>query len=378
MKRSVCLLLLFLLATIPAFCFAENTEHSKDEVLIEDETRKEENDTNEEIYIESGDTLDVPEIDNGENEAFNENIWESTCGDFENVIEVYNIDMWDVEDSELETMYNDRDIFRRTANTNEAWIVYELPYVESLTFLTYVWPTHESEIEILFSKDNEEWFEAESQITRTSAPENSNCWSKILYEINDITEVRYVKLVWPEVDSVHNDWWNPYMGWIKAELGKSVPTYLEININNEIVIPRYDISIYELSAKVTDQIGTEIDTEINWATELLPVGVSLENNRLIINKNCTENSEFILNATTSIDGIELSSSIIITCKKPILGDINSDGKITEEDVDYIVDNFAASDKNDRWKEIRMADIDENGVINILDLSYVAYYCELAE
>ena len=137
--------------------------------------------------------------------------WESQCDSLKNAIETYNIDVWQVEDTELETMYGDTHILRRKPNTNNAWIVYELPYINKLSFMTYDWPIHEGEVEVFLSKDGEEWIDGEVEVTRISAPENSNCWTKLLYEAEDITGIRYVKLIWPAVDESHNDWWNPYM-----------------------------------------------------------------------------------------------------------------------------------------------------------------------
>ena len=300
--------------------------------------------------------------------------WKSKCDSFENAIETYNIDVWKVEDNELETMYGDTHILRRKPNTNNAWIVYELPYINKLSFMIYGWPIHEGEIEVFLSKDGEEWIDGEMEVTRIPAPEDSNCWTKFLYEAEDITGIRYVKLIWPAVDESHNDWWNPYMGWIRGSFEESRPTNIKTEVPEEIILPRFESKSFQLKAELVDQIDKAIDIPVTWTAKSLPEGVSLTADILLIDSNCTGDDVAELEVSAEYNGEIFSLPVIVKFIAPVIGDTDSDMKITQSDVEFVLKYYGTDNECNNWNEIRLADIDKNGLIDIIDISYICYNC----
>ena len=50
-------------------------------------------------------------------------------------------------------------------------------------------------------------------------------------------------------------------------------------------------------------------------------------------------------------------------------------KIDNDDLDFALQNYGKTVNDSGWNEIRLADIDGNGIIDIIDLSYIAYNIE---
>ncbi len=364
MKKLLIFLIITLLFVMPVHGEEALAESENQDVL----TEVQEDDLTDQLIDENTDEI----IDDSTNDTEEEWDWESQCDSLENTVEVYNIDIWQVEETELDTMYGDTHILRRSPNTNSAWIVYELPYISKLSFMTYDWPIHEGEVKVLLSKNGMDWIEGGMEITRLPAPENSNCWTKLLYEAADISGIRFVKLIWPEVNEAHNDWWNPYMGWIKGSFEESVPVCIKTEAPEKITIPRFESQSFQLAAELVDQIDNVIDAPVTWTSKSLPDGVSLTENILLIDSSCIADSVAELEVSAECAGEIFSLSVIIKFDAPLIGDTDNDMKITQKDIDFVLDNYGVDEECENWEEIRLADIDKNGLIDIIDISYICF------
>ena len=69
----------------------------------------------------------------------------------------------------------------------------------------------------------------------------------------------------------------------------------------------------------------------------------------------------------------MEKEIEITLKDALIGDINKDLKIGQEEIDFVIENYGKNENAEDWHNIRLADIDENGIIDIIDIAYLSYY-----
>ncbi len=328
--------------------------------------------------------------------------WVNEGDNLDQTAEVHNINVWKVEDYELETMYDDPYVLRRKDNTQEAWVVFELPYVEEISVLGYAWPEHEGEFIFSLSADGENWEEAKTKVARTPDAEGGK-WTQYLYTMQGLDRVRYVKIQWPETAAESNDWWNPYLGWIHAKIGQPVEDHITVSVPSQLEIPRYDSNAYTLDAYVTDQLGEKMEYPILWSAEQeLPEGVSLsEEGTLTVTSACQDNAVIQLLAqaevpeyTEAILGIDqvgqetvlikkkvptgntvmMQAEAEVTLKAALLGDVNHDMKLDEQELAFVCQYYGADEAHGDWKQIRLADIDGNGEIDIIDMAYLAFHC----
>ena len=302
------------------------------------------------------------------------------CDEFEFVTENHNINLWVVEDYEKETMHNDEFVFRRKDNTDDAYLVYDLPYVNEFNFTSYFWPTNEGEFLIYVSTDGNEWIETDAEIEIDKGTEDASVWSKHIYSLNSLEKCRFIKIVWPSVDLSVNDWWNPYLGEIQAKIGEPVPTEIVVeDIKEQLEIPRFDVNEYNFTAVVKDQLGIDMDYTLYWKeVDELPKGVTLsENGNITVSSECEDSCIIKISVYTDLsedDETErMEKEIEITLKDALIGDINKDLKIGQEEIDFVIENYGKNENAEDWHNIRLADIDENGIIDIIDMAYLNYY-----
>ncbi len=307
-------------------------------------------------------------------------IWKNEGDTLEQAVEVHNVDVWAVEDYELDTMYQDPYVLRRTANTTEAWVVFELPYMKRVELLSYSWTENAVPFVLYLSEDGETWTDAGNETEVRPDPEELGRWTQILHQNENTRGMRYLKIVWPQ-PSASNDWWNPYLGWISAEIGVPSPAKLVTFVPEALTVPRYDNTVYSLSANVIDQLGEAMEFEIVWcAAEELPEGVTLTaDGTLTVEHTCMADTKLQLTAKATITETETMEASVWTVFRPAqIGDSNYDNKLDEADLQYVMDNYGKSQEDEEWKNLRLVDVDGDGKIDIADLAYLAYYCEIKQ
>lgn len=322
-------------------------------------------------------TMDVKLYDDAEQFLPFDDEWVSECEDFSQVTEKNNIEVWAVEDYELDSMYGDEFVLRRSANTTEAFITYYLPYVEKIEITSYNWPSHIAPFELYYSKDGEEWTECEFDAETIPNEDDVERWTKIIYQSTEFTGVSYVKIVWPMPSPESNDWWNPYLGSIKADIGSPEPVEIKVNTQDEYVIPRYDSFEYTLDGYVADQLDKDMGYDVLWSTQTeLPDGVVLsETGLLTVSSLCVFDGVINVLATANITDEEtITKEIELSIKPAMLGDVNYDNLCNEDDLQFTIENFRKTSIDSQWDIIRLADINSDGIIDIVDLAYIAYNC----
>ena len=140
----------------------------------------------------------------------------------------------------------------------------------------------------------------------------------------------------------------------------------------EIILPRFESKSFQLKAELVDQIDNAIDIPITWTAKCLPEGVSLTEDILLIDCSCIGDGVAELEASAEYDGEIFLLSVIIKFIAPVIGDTDSDMKITKSDVDFVLEYYGADRKCENWEEIRLADVDKNGLIDIIDISYICF------
>ena len=273
-------------------------------------------------------------------------------------------------------MHDDKYVLRRSDKAYDSWLVYEIPYVKSLNAVIYTWAKNESELYLYTSSDGESWTECEFD---ADIQREADRWSKIVFSNNALYGVRYVKLVFPSVDAELDDWWNPYLGEVSAGIGSAEAVSVKTDVPSELTVPRYDSTVYTLKADVIDQLGEVMDIPVRWSAESLPEGVQLtETGELTVASGAAEGAEIVLTAAAESDGLTetLSTELKIRLRASLTGDTNSDLKIDNDDLDFALQNYGKTLNDSGWNEIRLADIDGNGIIDIIDLSYIAYNIEV--
>ncbi|MOA61322.1 Gellan lyase precursor [compost metagenome] len=68
-----------------------------------------------------------------------------------------------------------------------------------------------------------------------------------------------------------------------------------------------------------------------------------------------------------------SSTVQVVKEQPPVatGDLNGDSKVTIGDLAITAANYGATKDSPNWSKLRMADFDNNGVIDISDLAAIA-------
>lgn len=347
------------------------TDYIKSTVLSDTELITSGDTKNSEDTEDKKDSEDEKDVDDNK-----EPDWIDSCETLDKIFGMHNISLWKVQEDELYNMHDDKYVLRRSDKAYDSWLVYEIPYVKSLNAVIYTWAKNESELYLYTSSDGESWTECEFD---ADIQREADRWSKIVFSNNALYGVRYVKLVFPSVDAELDDWWNPYLGEVSAGIGSAEAVSVKTDVPSELTVPRYDSTVYTLKADVIDQLGEVMDIPVRWSAESLPEGVQLtETGELTVASGAAEGAEIVLTAAVESDGLTetLSTELKIRLRASLMGDTNSDLKIDNDDLDFALQSYGKTVKDSGWTEIRLADIDGNGIIDIIDLSYIAYNIEV--
>lgn len=311
-------------------------------------------------------------------------------------VEYFNVQDYTIEDGEKYEMHGCETALRRDRAIGDAWIVFEMPYVSEFDARSLHLPADVAPMKFELSKDGKSWTAAEIQVTES--PEDGR-WTEITYSAKQISGMRYVKAIWGEENNLQN-WWNPYFIGITAAFENPIDYEIVIDTDENIAIPRYDSREYTLSGRVLDQIGAERESKILWRKVSDDSGDSG-------NTGDSEGSDNTENSGTSDDSddsgnpseIEINSDGAFTVSADMLpgtkfkvraqcgqlvaektfvlcaalpGDTDGDNIITQTDIDFILENYGkAADM-----ENRLCDVDKDGKIDIVDLSYAARYLNI--
>ena len=296
--------------------------------------------------------------------ADNDTEYKIKLNTLESAKESFNVQDYTVLPDEKHNMYDADKVLRRNDKKGEAWVIYELSYLTEFRAESYHLPEDVAPMSFEISKDGKTWTKAEVK-TETIIP-TDNRWTKVVYTAEKLSGVRYLKAVWGEEKNLEN-WWNPYFAGIWANVGESEPTEINIVTAEKITLPVYDTKQITLEAEILDQIGEKCSGEIKWEligknTEKLSLS---EDGIMTLSADMKPDTKFKVRALSG----ELSRDAEFVLCAPLLGDIDGDNKITKDDIDFIVKNFAC----EVTEENRLCDVDKNGEIDIIDLAYAARY-----
>ena len=348
------MLLLPLFATAEEITLQEGTASAESEPSGAEPTESSEPETTDTAWVNEGDTL-------------------------AGAAEAENVDVWAVEDYELSTMYEDPYVLRRAANTTDAYVVFYLPYLEEAELLSYSWPEHVVSFRMLFSKDGKTWEDKAMTVSEEPDTEGQGRWTKLYHKASGLRGVSYLKIEWPDELS-GNDWWNPYLGSIRARLGTPQMEQIRCEVPDKLVIPRYDRAEYPLKASAVDQIENPVAAEITWQSKeaALPEGVTLkEDGTLEVSHDCTAQS-ITLTVSCSDGNKTLTADVTVMLEAAKIGDVNYDNVIDEKDFEFAYLHYGKTETDVDWQSLRLADVDEDGKIDIADIAYLAYYAEEEE
>lgn len=286
--------------------------------------------------------------------------------DFNNAYDSYNVQNYQIEDSEKQNMYDYETAMRRDEQVGEAWIIFETKHIIQLSAESLHLPEDVAPMKIMFSKDGENW--TDSKIVPEIEPED-NRWTKVTYCSNDVEEVRFVKFIWGVENNLQN-WWNPYF--VGMSVKKGTPTVNKINITTDknIVLPMYDTKDIQFEAVVKDQLDLEMDTYMFWeiiSTEDEKITISDEG-KLTLSADMKPGTKF----TVKLYAKSLEKEKTFVLCSPLPGDTDGDNIITDTDIEFILENYGKTAD----LQNRLCDVDKNGIIDIIDLCYAAKHKDI--
>lgn len=294
-------------------------------------------------------------------------VWSSDCSDLSDVYSHSGVEVYKLSPSDAEIFYGDTETIQRNASSGGE-VVYAIPYITSLHAVAYHWSGEEFEpFKFELSGDGETWTDAEVEYTEES---EEGKWTRAVYDAAEIGEgYGFLKVVWPK----NPTYWTPVLGEISAEFDEPSPRSIVIKNDSRMTIPRFDTAEYALDGAVYDQLGIELSTEISWRVEfdeeLSEVSYDEEKNAVIIGGGAPAGAKLSIYA--SVEGTELEASLEVTLENFVYGDFNNDLKIDETDLNGAIENFRKSVGCDGWDKIRYLDINDDEVINIIDIAYIA-------
>lgn len=299
------------------------------------------------------------------NDAENTKKYEFFMNSAEAASDAFNVQSYTVLDEEKYNMYGAERIMRRDGAIGEAWAIFEIPYVSEIFASSCHLPSDAAPMSFELSKDGVTWIDADVTVTIT---EDENRWTKIDYSAENISGIKYVKVIWGEEANLQN-WWNPYFLGLYANTEAPRETEIVIDSNDELYIPIYEPYEYTLCGRVLDQIGNDTDAAVTWVCESESVEVSADG-KVIISSDMTVGDTFTVRAESG----DLFAEKTFTLCASMPADTDGDNIITQKDIDFIIENYGmTADEGNR-----LCDADKNGVIDIIDLAYAARYMISAE
>lgn len=269
------------------------------------------------------------------------------------------------DDGSRDAFYDDFTTFQRAAD-GKAEVVYSIPYADAAEVISYFFAGEELvDFKFEISADGNTWSEPKIICDYLEA---QGKWTKASYRLTELNQTKYIKAIFPETQN----WWTPLISKVSAVIGEPKPVKINIEGKNELIIPRYDFSEYQYIGFIADQIGEKFDSSVKFSvaeSEIENLEIS-EDGIIIIYSDFKAGSTFKIKAENT--DYNLSTEIEVVLKAAVLGDIDGDGSVNENDVRIILTYFDKSEIEDKdWKSFRDGDINKDGVIDIVDIAYVA-------
>ena len=84
----------------------------------------------------------------------------------------------------------------------------------------------------------------------------------------------------------------------------------------------------------------------------------------------------LLKIRFSSEEFKLSSEKSIRLKKALLGDLNQNLILEEDDLNIALSYLGKTENSSDWKNCRLADINFDGKIDVLDIAFIARNCKI--
>lgn len=343
--------------------------------------------------------------------------WRWDCETLEDarVAAAENIAPYEIVSGDRDAFYDDFTTLQRTGE-GESYLELSLPASGMLSVTTYHWPQELADFRFSVSADGSEW---EEPAVTADYLEADGKWTRVTYELQIEPETVAVRIYWPD----NPTWWTPLLSEVSMSY-LPVASSLLLQCPAQMEIPLYDTNTYPVLVSVLDQFAVEIDDTAELSIlSPAPNGVALiDGNILEVSAAAEDGTTFILQARypaseppdeaepdtdeeqvpeadtemdsgadTSADGenstdnaeqndegnsSDAEEDVLlvtqeITLAKALLGDLNGDGVIDRTDLEQAAAYFGKTDTDAVWTEIRLADINTDAKIDILDLAYIA-------
>ncbi len=268
------------------------------------------------------------------------------------------------DDGSREAFYDDYTTFQRPQD-GEAYIVYEIPYAEQAEVVAYFY-AGEPLVDLAYriSADGEYWTDIDFDCDYLEA---EGKWTRAVYRLSDLGDTRYIKIIFPQTVN----WWTPLVSSVSAAAGEPEAVGIKLIGDDVLIIPRYDFAEYRFSAYLVDQIGEVFNGDVTLSIRDSDIdGLSIsEDGTVIIDSEAANGAEFTVYAESAEHG--LSAQMSVTLKSAPVGDLNNDGAVDKSDLELVLTYYDKSSEDNDWKSVRDGDINTDGIINIVDIAYIA-------
>ena len=267
------------------------------------------------------------------------------------------------DDGSRDAFYDDFTTYQRSGD-GDAYIVFSVPYANLIEVLSYFYAGEEL-VDFTFdtSVDGISWNCTEYLADYMTS---EGKWTRAVYNIKtDCT--KYLRINYPTTVN----WWTPLVSKVSVSFGEPTADSIKISGSRMLIIPRYDETEYKYEGYVADQIGEKFQGDVVFSIDgEAPTGVTVsEDGTLRISSSAVGNSEIILHA--ECEEYNLSADYVITLKSAILGDLNSDLIVDAADRELSLKLFSKDKNSADWKLCRDADINGDGLINIVDIGFIS-------
>ncbi len=307
---------------------------------------------------ETGEDTDVPEAD--------------FFDDMENSDKMYEISdaviFETVPENQYGEFYGDYTISQRLSKTEE-YIVYELPYWKTARITAYFYNGEEIGHFIISASTDGETFE--EIIPEAEIISEEGKWHKVVYSFEKpVKTQKYIKIAWNDYTQTSLTNWGQALGSIEVYNEEAEIYEIKYLSDIKFAIPDSGEANFSLETKVCDQMGISADAEVLWQ-EISDTGISLAADGSLTVTSEAEDCE--KEVTAYIPETEITYTVKLELMHYPPGDVNSDFKITEEDLEMAGKLYMRPVGEDDGA--KRADINKNGKTDIYDLAYIAYNME---
>ena len=292
------------------------------------------------------------------------------CDNVKDFSKMQNVSLYEIPEAERNVFYDDFSMLQRNADT-EAYVIIPIPYMHSITIESYYRLNEDIDhLNFQISRDGEEWetFVPTSHEIVHTEPGKWSCVQDTLSEIE--SGIGMLKIIWPN----NPTYWSPVVGKITAELEERRLEKIELQKQSVFAIPRFGIKTYTLSAQVLDQMNFPVEISVEWKQmdEIPGITLSADGILTVTDEGYGENNNKTIRVIVSCKDADLVSEWEFTLQDALLGDSNGDFVIDEIDLEYALQFYKATPaESECWEEIRLADINDDGIIDVYDIAYLA-------